>query len=126
MQNLTKQIVKQKKAIFCAWKNTASREIIRSFSDENLKNKSHNLSSKPSILNEADYSKRVDLLGIKKFLIEKKMVYDVGHTCVITTCPKHSLRKLHLKQIEKLFINSRTGNYISQSFFTLPVLINFV
>ncbi|CAD5117485.1 DgyrCDS6253 [Dimorphilus gyrociliatus] len=115
MQNLTKQIIKQKKAVICAWKSVNNNDAVRYHTEENANIKAQNPSAKSSILNEADYSKKVGLLTIKKFLGEKKMVYDIGHTCVITTCPKHSLRKLHLKQIEKLFINSTTGHFVCQS-----------
>ncbi len=65
--------------------------------------------------------------SIKKFLDQKQMIYEQGHTCLISTCPRHVRRKIKLTEVDKLFINSTTGKtttMVLQLYYKPPFLLS--
>lgn len=46
---------------------------------------------------------------IRKFLTSCNLSFAEGFTCIVTTCPRHSRRKLKLKELDKLYVNTKTG-----------------
>ncbi|CAH1792951.1 unnamed protein product [Owenia fusiformis] len=52
---------------------------------------------------------------IKKFLKQNTIAVDEGYTCFVMTCPKFTTKRLKTKEIDKLFINMKTGYFVCQS-----------
>jgi hypothetical protein len=64
---------------------------------------------------KAEEIKPVHVGEIKTFLDENNISYNEGYTCLITSCPKHVKKKFNLNEVDKLYINMTTGNYVCHS-----------
>lgn len=53
---------------------------------------------------------------MQEFLKSHDIAYEHGHTCLITTCPKFTVKRIKLKQVDKLYINTTTGMIIIVDF----------
>lgn len=52
---------------------------------------------------------------IRKFLTSNNLSFTEGFTCYVTTCPRHSKRKVRLSELDKLYINTKTGYFVCKS-----------
>ena len=115
--NRHKQLNHQSKQTITNWSSTWKQARLSSLSDH-----AHTPRSVPSTQSVGPdhraYSKQalpemepVDAGKIKEFLTESEMVHKQGHTCLITTCPRLTKRRMKLDDVDKLYINMTTGEF---------------
>ena len=53
--------------------------------------------------------KAVKQKEMKQFLSDNNIAFTEGYACLVTSCPRHVRRKMRLNELDKLFINMKTG-----------------
>ena len=74
-----------------------------------LERQEDNVAQPLLIDNESHVMKPVNSAEIKEYLQTNDIAYSDGHTCYITTCQKYVLRRMLMRQMNKMFINMTTG-----------------